>query len=90
MFPDADDLSEYLVKDGDGYPKYHLREDTPKFLTYKEKILIIDDVYATGDTVDSIKHVWGDNKSFLTICPLLVEQKDKKMEKFIEAQLNRI
>lgn len=90
LLPDADDLSEFLVKDSEEFPKYRLRENAPKFLSYKERILIIDDVYATGSTVDSIKQLLGDKKSYLTICPLLVEQKDKRLEECIEVNLKRV
>lgn len=76
VFPGIADLSNYLSVNlgGKGIKKFLLSKNIDADLNKIERILIIDDVYAEGDTIASIMFNLRREKSFIAVCPLFVEQ----------------
>jgi len=83
------DLSNCFKK-GRGGEKVESKDGFLNLLRDKERILIIDDVYATGLTVIDMINKLGSEKYFVVVCPLLVQQKDEVIEQCIEDNLRRV
>ena len=72
-FPNMVDLSECFEKNPNSEEKTRLVPAKIGLLNSATRILIIDDVYAEGATIASIIVNCGYRKTYIIICPLLVE-----------------